>query len=152
MRKACLLLGTIQLKIAMTQLWGSVSSACMVMMSTIVSCFKDGMINMGFLAKERNMLDFCDGILHVDVFKNFLKDGDFYCYQGESNKSTTSMFSLYRASQVSFPGEDELSQAEIYCREFLNHRRASHKLTDKWVIPKDLPGEVLPNHFIASYN
>ncbi|CAN6381814.1 unnamed protein product [Urochloa humidicola] len=76
------------------------------------------------------------------VFQHFEKDGEFYCYRGESNKSVTSMFSLYRASQVAFPGEDELQRAEIYCHEFLHDRLASHKLKDKWVIPKDLPGEV----------
>lgn len=84
----------------------------------------------------------------VDVFRHFKKDGDFFCYQGESNKSVTSMFSLYRASQVAFPAEDELQQAEIYCREFLHNRRASNTLTDKWVIPKDLPGEVPRIHCI----
>jgi hypothetical protein len=80
--------------------------------------------------------------MHAGVFKHFEKDGEFYCYPGESNQSVTSMYSLYRASQVAFPGEDELRRAEIYSHKFLRDRRASNKLKDKWVIPKDLPGEV----------
>lgn len=76
------------------------------------------------------------------VFKHFEQDGTFYCYPGQSNKSVTAMYNLYRASQVAFPGEDELGRAEAYSREFLCCRRASGKLKDKWVIPKDLPGEV----------
>ncbi|KAL6899274.1 hypothetical protein ACP4OV_005932 [Aristida adscensionis] len=76
------------------------------------------------------------------VFKHFEKDGEFVCYPGQSNQSVTAMYNLYRATQVAFPGEDELYRANIYCRAFLEERRASGKLKDKWVIPKDLPGEV----------
>lgn len=79
---------------------------------------------------------------YAAVFKHFEQDGTFYCYPGQSNKSVTAMYNLYRASQVAFPGEDELGRAEAYSREFLCCRRASGKLKDKWVIPKDLPGEV----------
>jgi len=53
------------------------------------------------------------------------------------------MYNLYRASQVAFPGEKILEQASAYCRSFLDERRASGRLDqDKWVIAKDLPGEV----------
>uniref|UniRef100_A0ACD5Y4R1 Uncharacterized protein n=1 Tax=Avena sativa TaxID=4498 RepID=A0ACD5Y4R1_AVESA len=76
------------------------------------------------------------------VFKQFETDGEFCCFTGESNKSVTCAFGLYRASQAAFPGEDELQRAEIFSREFLHHRQASHNLKDKWLIPKDLPGEV----------
>ncbi|XP_047051207.1 syn-copalyl diphosphate synthase, chloroplastic-like [Lolium rigidum] len=76
------------------------------------------------------------------VFKHFEKDGKFYCFAGEANQSVTAMFSLYRASQVAFPGEDDLQWSETYSREFLVNRRASNNLKDKWLIPKDLPGEI----------
>ncbi|KAL6634600.1 hypothetical protein ACP70R_027271 [Stipagrostis hirtigluma subsp. patula] len=76
------------------------------------------------------------------VFKHFEKDGEFVCYPGQSNQSVTATYNLYRAAQVTFPGEEELKRANIYCRTFLEERRASGKLKDKWVIPKDLPGEV----------
>ncbi|KAL6640344.1 hypothetical protein ACP70R_022193 [Stipagrostis hirtigluma subsp. patula] len=76
------------------------------------------------------------------VFKHFEKDGKFFCFPRESNQSVTAMFSLYRAAQFAFPGENELERANIYSRVFLEERRASAKLKDKWVIAKDLPGEI----------
>ncbi|TVU29579.1 hypothetical protein EJB05_21153, partial [Eragrostis curvula] len=76
------------------------------------------------------------------VFKNFERDGEFVCYPGQSNQSVTATHNLYRAAQVAFPGEDELQRANTYSRAFLKERRASGKLKDKWVIAKDLPGEV----------
>lgn len=55
------------------------------------------------------------------------------------------MYNLHRASQVAFPVEELLQQANAYSRAFLDERRASGRLNeDKWVIAKDLPGEV-PN-------
>ncbi|WVZ74938.1 hypothetical protein U9M48_023052 [Paspalum notatum var. saurae] len=81
---------------------------------------------------------------HVDpsVFKHFEKDGEFVCYPMQSNQSITATYNLFRASQVAFPGEEMLEKANIYCRGFLGERRASGRLNDKWVIAKDLPGEV----------
>ncbi|KAJ1279657.1 hypothetical protein BS78_04G170900 [Paspalum vaginatum] len=76
------------------------------------------------------------------VFKHFEKDGEFVCYPMQSNQSVTATYNLYRASQVAFPGEKMLEKANIYCRAFLDKRRASGRLKDKWVIAKDLPGEV----------
>lgn len=76
------------------------------------------------------------------VFRHFEKDGDFYCFPGQANQSVTAVYSLYRASQVAFLGEDVLRRAEVYSHEFLQERRACNKLKDKWLIPKDLPGEV----------
>ncbi|KAF8696717.1 hypothetical protein HU200_036343 [Digitaria exilis] len=77
-----------------------------------------------------------------DVFTHFEKDGVFVCYQGQSNQSISATYNLYRAAQIAFPGEDELERANTYSRAFLNERRASGKLNDKWVIAKDLPAEV----------
>ncbi|KAK1629593.1 hypothetical protein QYE76_003908 [Lolium multiflorum] len=95
---------------------------------------------------DKKCLEFLDGVINKfkggGVFKNFEKDGKFYCFAGEANQSVTAMFSLYRASQVAFPGEDDLQWSETYSREFLVNRRASNNLKDKWLIPKDLPGEI----------
>ncbi|XP_044444482.1 syn-copalyl diphosphate synthase-like [Triticum aestivum] len=83
---------------------------------------------------------------HVNpcVFKKFEKDGEFFCFPRQSSQSVTAIYNTYRAAQVAFPGkkDDVLRRAERYCRTFLQERRASNKLSDKWVIPKDLPGEV----------
>ncbi|XP_044948008.1 syn-copalyl diphosphate synthase, chloroplastic-like [Hordeum vulgare subsp. vulgare] len=78
------------------------------------------------------------------VFKNFEKDGKFFCLRGESNPSSvTPMYNTYRASQFAFPSDDAvIGRAEVYCRRFLEERRASNKLKDKWAIAKDIRGEV----------
>ncbi|CAM0942797.1 unnamed protein product [Alopecurus aequalis] len=76
------------------------------------------------------------------AFKQFETDGEFCCFPRESNRSVTCAYSLYRASQVAFLGEDELRHAKIYSHDFLHDRRASKNLKDKWLIPKDLLGEV----------
>lgn len=81
--------------------------------------------------------------LSTGVFNHFEKeDGEFFCFPRQSNQSVTAMYSLYRAAQIAFPGEDELKRANIYCRAFLEKRRACGRLKDKWLIAKDMPGEV----------
>ncbi|GFZ00590.1 terpenoid cyclases/Protein prenyltransferases superfamily protein [Actinidia rufa] len=46
------------------------------------------------------------------------------------------------ASQVLFPGEKILEDAKKFSSKFLREKRASNELLDKWIITKDLPGEV----------
>ncbi|EMS64506.1 Syn-copalyl diphosphate synthase [Triticum urartu] len=78
------------------------------------------------------------------VFKHFEKDGKFVCFPMETNHSSvTPMHNTYRASHFMFPGDDDvLARAGNYCQSFLQERQASNKLYDKWIIAKDLPGEV----------
>uniref|UniRef100_A0A0D9VES7 ent-copalyl diphosphate synthase n=1 Tax=Leersia perrieri TaxID=77586 RepID=A0A0D9VES7_9ORYZ len=76
------------------------------------------------------------------VFKNFEKDGEFFCFVGQSTQAVTGMYNLNRASQISFPGEEILQRARIFSYEFLREREAQGALHDKWIISKDLPGEV----------
>uniref|UniRef100_A0A0E0JYG4 ent-copalyl diphosphate synthase n=1 Tax=Oryza punctata TaxID=4537 RepID=A0A0E0JYG4_ORYPU len=76
------------------------------------------------------------------VFKNFEKDGEFFCFVGQSTQAVTGMYNLNRASQISFPGEDILQRAKNFSNEFLREREAQGALHDKWIISKDLPGEV----------
>uniref|UniRef100_J3LBR2 ent-copalyl diphosphate synthase n=2 Tax=Oryza brachyantha TaxID=4533 RepID=J3LBR2_ORYBR len=76
------------------------------------------------------------------VFKNFEKDGEFFCFVGQSTQAVTGMYNLNRASQISFPGEDILQRARSFSNEFLREREAQGTLHDKWIISKDLPGEV----------
>ncbi|CAN1271045.1 (-)-kolavenyl diphosphate synthase TPS28, chloroplastic, partial [Linum perenne] len=77
-----------------------------------------------------------------DVFKYFEKNGEFFCFAGQSNQAITGLFNLYRASQVLFPGEEILENAKEYAYNFLREKQASDELLDKWIITKDLPGEV----------
>ncbi|RCV06933.1 hypothetical protein SETIT_1G203600v2 [Setaria italica] len=80
------------------------------------------------------------------VFKRFEKeDGEFVVYPGQSNQSVSAMYNMYRAAdQAAFPGDDGgvLRRARRYCRAFLQGRRASGQLSDKWLIAEGLPGEV----------
>ncbi|KAJ6736113.1 ENT-COPALYL DIPHOSPHATE SYNTHASE CHLOROPLASTIC [Salix viminalis] len=78
----------------------------------------------------------------ADVFKNFEKGGEFFCFAGQSTGAVTGMFNLYRASQVLFPGEKILEDAKEYSFQFLREKQAANELVDKWIITKDLPGEV----------
>ncbi|CAN6329012.1 unnamed protein product [Urochloa humidicola] len=77
-----------------------------------------------------------------DAFKNFEKDGEFVGFAGQSSQAVTGMYNLNRASQISFPGEDILHRAGTFSYEFLRKREAQGTLHDKWIVSKDLPGEV----------
>nr|CAB3450127.1 unnamed protein product [Digitaria exilis] len=79
------------------------------------------------------------------VFERFEKDGEFVVYAGQSNQSVSAMHNLYRAAdQAAFPGDGDgvLGRAMRYSRAFLQERRASGQLNDKWIISTGLPGEV----------
>lgn len=78
----------------------------------------------------------------IDVFRHFEEDGQFVCFPGQTSHSVTAMFNLYRASQVFFPGEKILDDAKKFSRKFLTEKRSTNELLDKWIIAKDLPGEV----------
>ncbi|KAJ4702652.1 Copalyl diphosphate synthase [Melia azedarach] len=78
-----------------------------------------------------------------DVFQQFEEGDEFFCFPGEtSQQAVTLTFNLYRAIQVSFPGEKILEKARQFSEKFLRKKLAANKLLDKWVIAKDLPGEV----------
>ncbi|PHU08646.1 Copal-8-ol diphosphate hydratase, chloroplastic [Capsicum chinense] len=87
----------------------------------------------------KNVVEKCNG---GDVLNKF-KDGDqFFCLRGELNKSPTAMFNLYRCSQALFPGEKILEEAKNFSYNFLQQCLANNQSTDKWVIAKDIPGEL----------
>ncbi|XP_073151654.1 ent-copalyl diphosphate synthase 1 [Henckelia pumila] len=77
-----------------------------------------------------------------DVFKHFEEGGKFFCFAGQSTQAVTGMYNLYRASQVTFPEENILARARTFSSSFLQEKRANNELLDKWIITKDLPGEV----------
>ncbi|KAL5055432.1 hypothetical protein RYX36_036114 [Vicia faba] len=58
------------------------------------------------------------------------------------NQAVTGMFNLYRASQVMFQGEEILENARNFSARYLSKKRFLNQLLDKWIITKDLPGEV----------
>ncbi|KAK7396372.1 hypothetical protein VNO78_17330 [Psophocarpus tetragonolobus] len=78
----------------------------------------------------------------ADVFKNFERNGEFFCFTGQSTQAVTGMFNLYRASQVMFPGEKILDDGKQFAVKFLKEKRAANELVDKWIIMKNLADEV----------
>ncbi|KAJ4846430.1 (-)-kolavenyl diphosphate synthase tps28, chloroplastic [Turnera subulata] len=77
-----------------------------------------------------------------DVFKHFVRDGKFVCFAGQSTQAVTGMFNLFRATQLLFPGEEVLEDGKQFSSKFLREKQAANELVDKWIIMKDLPGEV----------
>ena len=76
------------------------------------------------------------------MYEHFKKGSEFFSYPEQSNQAVTAMHNLYRASQVAFPGEKILGDAEEFATKFLREKQASNEVLDKWIITKDLPGEV----------
>lgn len=84
----------------------------------------------------------CIFYLNLDVFKNFERNGEFFCFVGQSTQAVTGMFNLNRASQVAFPGEEILDAGRKFSAKFLREKQEANELVDKWIIMKNLPGEV----------
>lgn len=80
----------------------------------------------------------------TDAFKLFEKAGELCCIPGQSTHAITGMYNVYRASQLMFPHEHLLTDARNYSANFLHKKRLNNALLDKWIITKDLPGEVHP--------
>jgi ent-copalyl diphosphate synthase len=81
----------------------------------------------------------------TEALKHFeTKDGEFVVYRGQTNQSVSAMYNLYRAAdQAAFPGDDGVvRRAKAYSYAFLQERRASGDLNDKWIISSGLPSEV----------
>nr|A0A3G1QTU5.2 RecName: Full=Ent-copalyl diphosphate synthase 3; Short=IeCPS3; Flags: Precursor [Isodon eriocalyx] len=78
----------------------------------------------------------------TDAFKQFEKAGEFCSFPGQSTDALTGMYNLYRASQTMFNGEHILADAKEYSTNFLHKKRLANAIVDKWIITKDLPGEV----------
>ncbi|KAK6780531.1 hypothetical protein RDI58_022715 [Solanum bulbocastanum] len=81
-------------------------------------------------------------VVSADAFKIFESKGEFFCIAGQTSQAVTGMYNLFRASQLIFPREKILDDAKIFSSNFLQEKRAQNQLIDKWIITKDLPGEV----------
>ncbi|CAA3003240.1 ent-copalyl diphosphate synthase [Olea europaea subsp. europaea] len=75
----------------------------------------------------------------ADIFQQFKNGEEFFCCGGQSNHAVTGIYNLYRASEVMFPGENVLTEANKFVSKFLREKRANNKLLDKWIITRDLP-------------
>lgn len=67
---------------------------------------------------------------------------------GQTSQGITEMLSLYRASQVRFPGENILEEANNFSSKFLRRKQDLGQVSDRWLITKDLAGEVTENQII----
>nr|PNR50575.1 hypothetical protein PHYPA_009761 [Physcomitrium patens] len=77
-----------------------------------------------------------------DCFRQFFKDGEFFCFAGQSSQAVTGIINLSRASQTLFSGESLLKKARTFSRNFLRIKHESNECFDKRIISKDLAGEV----------
>ncbi|KAJ4968252.1 hypothetical protein NE237_014953 [Protea cynaroides] len=77
-----------------------------------------------------------------DAFRHFKKGGEFFCYAGQTTEGITEIFNLYRASQVLFPREKILEEAKTFASKYLRDKHESNQLLDRWIICKNLAGEV----------
>ncbi|GLJ38365.1 hypothetical protein SUGI_0781320 [Cryptomeria japonica] len=77
-----------------------------------------------------------------EAFSHFKQDDQFICFKGQASQAVTGMYNLYRASQVGFPGESILEEAQMFTKNFLEDKRAKNEINDKWIISKGLVGEV----------
>ncbi|PIN17549.1 Copal-8-ol diphosphate hydratase [Handroanthus impetiginosus] len=77
-----------------------------------------------------------------NVFRNFRNDNKFSCYGGQILEAPSGLYNLYRASQIRFPGEKILEEAEQFVYNFLQEKLESYQVLDKWFISKHLPDEI----------
>ncbi|XP_077232941.1 ent-copalyl diphosphate synthase 1-like isoform X2 [Tasmannia lanceolata] len=80
--------------------------------------------------------------ISTEAFRHFKSGEEFFCFVGQANQAITGIYNLNRASQVMFPGEKILEDARSFSYKFLRQKQDSNQLLDKWIITKDLPGEV----------
>jgi hypothetical protein len=78
----------------------------------------------------------------TDYYRQFYKDGEFFCMAGQTSQAVTGIFNFYRASQTLFPGETLLEKGRSFAKIFLENKRAKGECYDKWILTKDLDGEV----------
>uniref|UniRef100_A0A0G7ZNV0 Putative terpene synthase, PgTPS10 n=1 Tax=Picea glauca TaxID=3330 RepID=A0A0G7ZNV0_PICGL len=88
------------------------------------------------------------------VFDNF-KDanGQFFCSTGPFNKDVASMLSLYRASQLAFPGENILDEAKSFTSKYLKEALEKSETFTSWNNKQNLSEEIkyaLENSWHAS--
>ncbi|KAH8966273.1 hypothetical protein BDL97_03G016600 [Sphagnum fallax] len=77
-----------------------------------------------------------------DCFREFYKDGEFFCMAGQTSQAVTGIFNFYRASQTLFPGETLLEKGRSFAKIFLENKHAKGECYDKWILTKDFDGEV----------
>jgi HPt (histidine-containing phosphotransfer) domain-containing protein len=77
------------------------------------------------------------------VFENFKdSNGHFFCSAAHFNKDVASMLSLYRASQLAFPGENILDEAKSFTSKYLKEALEKSETFTSWNNKQNLSEEV----------
>nr|ADH29869.1 e-beta farnesene synthase [Pinus sylvestris] len=88
------------------------------------------------------------------VFENFKDaDGHFFGSTSQFNKNVASMLSLYRASQLAFPGETILDEARDFATKYLREALEKSEIFTAWNNKQNLSQEIqyeLENSWHAS--
>ncbi|GLJ48425.1 hypothetical protein SUGI_1022120 [Cryptomeria japonica] len=78
-----------------------------------------------------------------DALKGFRdKNGEFFCFMGQTHRAVTDMFNVHRFSHVAFPGETIMEEARLFTHKYLTNAVQNVGTFDKWALKKDLQGEV----------
>ncbi|GLJ48435.1 hypothetical protein SUGI_1022380 [Cryptomeria japonica] len=78
-----------------------------------------------------------------DALKTFQdKNGEFFCFMGETHRGVTDMLNVHRCCQVAFAGETIMEEAKLCTKRYLTSALESAKTFDKWALKKDVWGEV----------
>jgi hypothetical protein len=76
------------------------------------------------------------------LFPAILQGWRVFLHDWANKPSLTDIFDFYRASQTLFPGETLLEKGRSFAKIFLGNKHAKGKCYDKWILTKDLHGEV----------
>ncbi|KAF9592392.1 hypothetical protein IFM89_014643 [Coptis chinensis] len=86
--------------------------------------------------------------MHFNILR---ETANSFCFVGQTSQGITEMLSLYRASQVLFPKEQILQEAKEFASKFLREKQSLGQVSDRWIITKDLVGEVDYNMCVPWY-
>ncbi|KAK8953707.1 hypothetical protein KSP40_PGU016022 [Platanthera guangdongensis] len=109
---------------------------CLEYLTYIVRTFEDHAVHI-VVRSGVDIRDYAGDVLE------YYKDGDdrFLCYTGETHQGFSDFFSLYRFSQIAFPGEKILKQAKSFAKQRLVNGIEDNHVYDKWALKKALDKE-----------
>jgi len=77
------------------------------------------------------------------VFESFKdSNGHLFCSAAQFNKDIASILSLYRASELAFPGENILDEAKSFTSTFLKEALEKTKIFTAWNKKQNISEEV----------
>ena len=86
------------------------------------------------------------------VFDNFkgADEHSFFRLTGDFNKDVASMLSLYKASQLAFPGESILDEARSFATKYLREALEKSEISSPWNNKQNLSQEVITHWLYMS--